>query len=944
MLLRCVFLFALLLVVGCGKDEPPPPVRIIVEEPEPKQKPVVPAQKTPVDDKEPDPKPKELAEEVRAKLAPCDLSGFGIYAQIDAPVGAKPRQDPATASIEINGIDNYSLSIRRGSADLAKLKREVTKDPQARLLIDESDGFLVQTLDAGSPRYRFHVNVAIEDAPYQVEKLNDATAQINQVRRNFNAARTLKQTPELKTAQASHDTSLFELRGAGANISTAPDGTNTLQIAFSGNTKITDADLKLLQFLPEVSEMDLRINSPLSPEVFDYLKALPRLTRLSLGGAWIGAEALKRAGELTDLRVLRIIDAPVTDAMLPSLADLTELTELFLDGTRIGDKGLHTLQKLKKLKYLHLAGTDVTDKGLASIKEFADLRELSLSDTSVTGAGLSELLGLKSLARLDLSETLIDDAGIEPLFSVPRRLEINLTGTNVSAAGVDKMKMVPGRFSLKRPWPVVEPAPGPVAAPVPIDQLPKADLAALVEKLGGKLTRGEETDGKPIIGIDLHGAKVTDVDLGQLRSAPKLQRLNLEGCKAVSDAGLPYLADLTSLEQLNLSGTEVRGDGLVYLKGLVRLTWLNLDHLVRLTRLNLDKLDPITALTSRQLAPVAGLPNLEVLSFGFPLEVDTDKDHPLLAMLSRMPRLKELHLEDVNLTNRKLAYFKDQRSLVSVNLGGAGRVRDRGLAHLTGLTELNTLVMRNYMGSDAGLANLKAFPKLTTLEIKGPFLTNASLASLGALEQLERLRIDGVNINDLGLPHLRRLDKLVEFSAVGTGISDRGLDALASIKSLEVINLGRTKVTDVGLTRFRENEELRALLLDGADVDGRELKALADLPQLYRLQLSGTKLNDAGVAAVSSLPHLVSLDLSRTAIGDASLEHLKNLRTLVELRLDGCLKLSDKAVDAIKKIPALKRVGLAGTNLSVANFLELRKAGVEVDLQSVSPASERLVP
>ncbi len=125
------------------------------------------------------------------------------------------------------------------------------------------------------------------------------------------------------------------------------------------------------------------------------------------------------------------------------------------------------------------------------------------------------------------------------------------------------------------------------------------------------------------------------------------------------------------------------------------------------------------------------------------------------------------------------------------------------------------------------------------------------------------------------------------------------------------------------------------MLLDGADVDGREMKALADLPRLYRLQLSGTRLNDEGVAAVANLSHLVYLDMSRTAIGDSSLENLRKLRTLAELRLDGCVKLSNSAVEAIKKIPALKRVGLAETNLSLANLADLRKAGVEVDERPV---------
>ncbi len=265
MLLRFILLFSLLLVIGCGKDESAPPVRIIVDVPEPKPKSVVSAPKDLGNENDTVAKQKAPKEDTRARLEPCDLSNFGVYAQIDAPVGAKPRQDPSTASLEINGNDGYSLSVKRGQADLAQIKREAMKNPQARVLIDEADGLLVQKLEAGSPRFEFYVNVKIADEDFQVEKQDDPTATAGQVRRNFNAARTLRQTPDLKSKKAFHDLALVELQAAGAVISTVPDGTNTLQISVLGATQITEAHLKLLRFLPEVSEMDLRTISRLSP-------------------------------------------------------------------------------------------------------------------------------------------------------------------------------------------------------------------------------------------------------------------------------------------------------------------------------------------------------------------------------------------------------------------------------------------------------------------------------------------------------------------------------------------------------------------------------------------------------------------------------------------------------------------------------------------------------
>src|SRR5262249_4307137 len=100
---------------------------------------------------------------------------------------------------------------------------------------------------------------------------------------------------------------------------------------------------------------------------------------------------------------------------------------------------------------------------------------------------------------------------------------------------------------------------------------------AELKRLRGQVKRDTNTSDKPVISVDLHGTRITDAGLEQLRSFNKIQILNLYNTK-IGDAGLAHVAGLTSLTTLYLNYTPVTNAGLVHLKGLVRLQQLGLYH------------------------------------------------------------------------------------------------------------------------------------------------------------------------------------------------------------------------------------------------------------------------------------------------------------------------------------------------------------------------------
>jgi Leucine-rich repeat (LRR) protein len=897
-LIHRVMLLLAVGVVGCGKREEPAVVVVDVPTTSKKE-----AEPTKVEPKKQPPK----QEERRVALVPLDLRPYGLYAEINAPVGTAILQTVA-GEIILNGADGYSLSIKPGTADIGRFKKDMQLEPEARWLIQEPDAALGQWKEDDVVRHRFAINLTLAGKPYQITRTAEPTVTEAQARRNFLAARGINQTPVLVKAAIAHDAAIDLLKKRGLSIEPLADGSS--QLVGLGSLLLTDEDLLAARLLPELSQVFLQVNAPLTVDAIRALENLPRLRHLRLGGAWVDRTVIRQIGTWGQLRSVRVASAPLRDADLAPLAALTNLERLELLDVRLTDAGLKAFEKCVGLKWLLLNGTDVGDGSIALINGFKELRELGLADTSLTDAGLAELK-LPDLRRLDVSETLVSDESLAMLALSGRLNTIDVAGTRATAAGLASLRKAILGLQLERPWPIEEPAPAEVRPPVAIAESPPADPGAFVSRLRAKVVRDDEALGKPIVELDCRGTKVADRDLADLRDLATLRRLDLENAVGVSDAGLAYLANATALEELNLLGTRTLGDGLAHLKNLTKLKKLTL---------------PVgVTLTARQLAPIAGLPALEHLSFEFPAH-----DDAVFALVRGMTALKELSLDTATLSNRKLIMLSGLKNLESLSLGKLGGYSDRGLAIVGQMPRLKTLLVRHYQGSNGGLEPLRALAELEHLTLDGPFITDAGLEFLPALAELKTLRLDNLRVGDRTAARLPALGKLIHLSLRGTETSDRGLAELGKIDDLETIDLGFTRVTDAGLKSLQKLEELRALTLDGLAISGVGLKSLEDLPRLHRVSLALTPVTDEGLRAVASVSSLMALDLSGTEVAAAQVALLKPLPRLREMRLAACQKLREDLLPTVMAFKALKEIDLGGTKISKAAVDDMRRAGITV--------------
>ena len=271
--------------------------------------------------------------------------------------------------------------------------------------------------------------------------------------------------------------------------------------------------------------------------------------------------------------------------------------------------------------------------------------------------------------------------------------------------------------------------------------------------------------------------------------------------------------------------------------------------------------------------------------------------------------LQELGLAIRKVTDADLGELAALGNLVYLDLYGKTRITDRGIAALSKVITLRTLVLQLTGVGDAGLRSLRALPHLVSLDLSETKVTDAGVRGLSALEHLQYLDVSSTSVTGAGVEHLEglrtlrirgmrndadleRIAKLpnlrwLAVSGDENGVTDDGMGHLARLRGLvglEII-INRPHVSASGVARLGELTTLRELRISGSAVDDGSLQPLASLSRLRKLDLYAAVVGDAGLAHVSRLGELRSLRVA-SGFSDVGLHHLAALHELRELILD----------------------------------------------------------
>ena len=244
-----------------------------------------------------------------------------------------------------------------------------------------------------------------------------------------------------------------------------------------------------------------------------------------------------------------------------------------------------------------------------------------------------------------------------------------------------------------------------------------------------------------------------------------------------------------------------------------------------------------------------------------------------------------------NINNKVINFDKDIPASVDVN--------DEVLQEFDKTKVTEDLSMRGSTLKGPGLAHLIHLP-LRSLALSTSFFSNRALKEISHMEKLEVLDLSGTNVDDEGLKQLAQLKHLKTLYLKGREkITNKGLANFAPLSNLETLNLSKdTWITGVGLGAIASLPSLRILRLDKSDIKDDDLVRIKELKNLKLLALRDTRIGDKGVDHLLNT-QIQQLDLENTKITDKSLQSLVQMHALKELGLLGC-HLSGEAVDELR--------------------------------------------
>lgn len=310
---------------------------------------------------------------------------------------------------------------------------------------------------------------------------------------------------------------------------------------------------------------------------------------------------------------------------------------------------------------------------------------------------------------------------------------------------------------------------------------------------------------------------ITSRGFSQLAAFPNLEHLHIS--KIQFTFRLQDLEPLQKFKSLHLEKCYWYGDD-----NWAFLPCLNLEHL------KISEVYPLGLFAMTKIGQLKNLTSLDIES------QDTNK---FLEMLRPLTTVKKLALRNcVHITDEALGFIAKSPNLRAVYLDACYRITDAGLAHLSGLSQLEELTVSQASvlkscSNLAGLTNLR----LLSLEY-AHHLTDAGFAHIAGLSRLESLNLNGCyRLTQTTWLQIKKLQHLTDLNLDGTRIDDKGLIEIGQMVSLKKLSFCfNREITGAGLVHLLSLVNLESLdLRSWTNFTVEEGNKLFSLPKLKKV-------------------------------------------------------------------------------------------------------------
>jgi hypothetical protein len=388
------------------------------------------------------------------------------------------------------------------------------------------------------------------------------------------------------------------------------------------------------------------------------------------------------------------------------------------------------------------------------------------------------------------------------------------------------------------------------------------------------------------LAAESHG-RMTDALLAEIAELDDITELRLAGSRGVTDAGMQFIARMTQLTHLDLSGTSVTDAGVALLHRSERLRHVNLQW---------------TATGDGALRALAGKPDLTHLRSGNSV---TDAG---LAVLTGFPGFAACRAGDA-----EMALTSDEAGPSYLLLRGP--FTDRGMKQLVGLGGLFAL---NLDAAELGITPAGLEP-LVDLPNLGWLAVNAIDASMEVIARMPKLRYLGCQDTVAGDDGFEALgnSRTIEYiwGRRCHNLRARGFRALGRIPTLRSLSVSCLNVDDSAVATLPGFPALRELMpMDIPDGGYRHIGKCERLESLVLMYCRDT--GDAATEQITGLPALKKYFASYTRITDRTPELLSAMHTLENVTFDKCAGVTDAGIRSLARLPHLKELSVSGQRIS----------------------------
>jgi internalin A len=246
-------------------------------------------------------------------------------------------------------------------------------------------------------------------------------------------------------------------------------------------------------------------------------------------------------------------------------------------------------------------------------------------------------------------------------------------------------------------------------------------------------------------------------------------------------------------------------------------------------------------------------------------------------------------LKSASLLDADATTLREYPNLQKLVLSGS-RV-GKSLTVLSDLTQLRELELENTDITDAEMKSLAALSNLRVLNLAGCNITDEGLQQLKALTDLQSLNLNRTKIRGAGLASLTGLSKLETLSLQETELQASEITSLAGLSGLRILHLAKTPVDGALIPLLADLPNLERLYLDETNISDDDIPRLAAIlaektPQVKGLFFDDTALSDASIESFTGFSKLQNLALIHLGGTRISLEgYIKLRQTLPEVNL-----------------------------------------------------------